>query len=110
MNNVHTGQYSKSYLSFIFFLSILMLLFSNHTYAALDDISSLQYEEDLDYETYINNYTGILRPEREIVIPAVDYSKTDMDIEITEIPDYSGKVIERSEERRVGKECKCRRW
>src|SRR5690554_4002839 len=94
MNNVHTGQYSKSYLSFIFFLSILMLLFSNHTYAALDDISSLQYEEDLDYETYINNYTGILRPEREIVIPAVDYSKTDMDIEITEIPDYSGKVIE----------------
>ena len=36
----------------------------------------------VDYQTYLDQYKDFTRPAREIVIPAVNYSRTDAEIEI----------------------------
>lgn len=89
--NVNRISWNKAIylLIFIFFLCLNI-----QVYAALDDISSLEYEMYVDYQTYLDQYKDFTRPAREIVIPAVNYSRTDAEIEILDgFATYDGKVL-----------------
>ncbi len=82
----------------ILMLLTLFLSLNIQVYAALDDISSLEYEIYVDYETYLNQYEGFYRPDREIVIPAIDYSRTDTEVEIIDnLAGYNGKALKTPE-------------
>ena len=96
MNKINANRISWNITTLL--ILTLFLSLNIQIYAALDDISSLEYEIYIDYETYLGQYEGFSRRDREIIIPAVNYSRTNTEIEILDnLAGYDGKVLKTPE-------------
>ncbi len=76
-------------------LSVIILNKGSSVYAAnIDDVSSLNYEREIEYDEYIKAYSAAPTPAVEIIIPAVKYRATDMEIKILDnYQGFSGQAI-----------------
>lgn len=59
-----------------------------------EDLVSEPYARRESYQDYLQRYSGAPRPDLDLVIPAVAYSKTNMDLEVlTDVHGYPGEVL-----------------
>lgn len=73
----------KDRLQYIIILTaIFIIAFTSSISADIYDTSTLNYEEKLSYDEYLELYKDYNRPEQEIIISAMDYKETDMEVEI----------------------------
>ncbi|MFP4016706.1 MAG: extracellular solute-binding protein, partial [Halanaerobiales bacterium] len=93
------GKYSLKRIIYFFILFMFVICTSNNiAYADLNDLSSLNYEDAISYDAYLEKYNHAAHPEREIEISAVDFSSTDMKLEIiNNFQGYQGEVIKTEE-------------
>ncbi len=81
----------------ILIVLILIFCFSNNIVYA-DIGGSLDYEEVIKYETYLQEYPDAPFPDKEIIVEAKNYTDSNMDIEILmNFEGYQGKVIKTEE-------------
>lgn len=84
------------------FLAVTLLLSAIITFGyhgsvlagVIDDVSSLEYQREIEYDKYIKAYATAPTPRREIILPAARYRETDMKIDIlNNFEGFEGQAI-----------------